>query len=101
MRRMIALLMLLGSAVCVVAAPPAPAQPTKQPDKPKEPKPDTTPVLGKDTVAKLDVAFGKDEKQKLDVYSPKNAKGCPIVIFVHGGEWTKGDKAEVSYKPKF
>jgi len=23
------------------------------------------------------------------------------VIYVHGGEWTKGDKTEVSYKPKF
>ncbi len=24
-----------------------------------------------------------------------------MVIFVHGGEWTRGDKAAVSYKPKF
>jgi len=35
-----------------------------------------TPVLGKDTVAKKDVAFGKDEKQKLDVYSPRAARAA-------------------------
>ncbi len=101
MQRMIALLLLTVPAACLAADTPAPVQPEKQPEKPKEPRPDMTPVLGKDTVAKKDVAFGKDEKQKLDVYSPKGGKGCPIVIFVHGGEWTKGDKTEVSYKPKF
>ena len=26
---------------------------------------------------------------------------APIVIFFHRGEWSKGDKSEVSYKPKF
>jgi len=76
------------------------AEPPAQP-KPKEPRPDMTPVLGKDTVAKTDVSFGPDEKQKLDVYRPKEGKNLPVVVFVHGGEWTKGDKAEVSYKPKF
>ena len=25
----------------------------------------------------------------------------PIVVFFHRGEWSKGDKSEVSYKPKF
>jgi len=24
-----------------------------------------------------------------------------VVVYVHGGEWTKGDKSEVSYKPRF
>jgi acetyl esterase/lipase len=97
MRRLLALLVITGLAACAPAADP----PTQPKEKAKEPRPDTTPVLGKDTVAKLDVAFGKDEKQRLDVYSPKGAKGCPVVVYVHGGEWTKGDKAEVSYKPKF
>lgn len=100
MQGIVALLVLLGLTTSVAAQQPE-KQPEKQKEKQKEPRPDMTPVLGKDTVAKLDVAFGKDEKQKLDVYSPKDAKGCPVVIFIHGGEWTKGDKAEVSYKPKF
>jgi acetyl esterase/lipase len=82
----------------VFAAGFAAAQP---PAKPKEPRPDMTPVLGNDTVAKTDIPFGKDDKQRLDVCSPRGARGLPVVVYVHGGEWTKGDKAEVSYKPKF
>ena len=101
MRRLIAFSAIVWLTACALAAdPPAPAQPKDKP-KEKEPRPDMTPVLGKDTVAKKDVAFGTDEKQKLDVYSPKNGKNCPVVVYVHGGEWTKGDKTEVSYKPKF
>ena len=43
-------------------------------------------------------------QQTLDIYAPpatRDAKGAPVVIYVHSGEWTKGDKAEVSYKPRF
>src|SRR6185437_12854073 len=64
-------------------------------------RPPQTPVLAKNTVARTDVAYGKDEKQRLDVYAPKDVKQAPVVIFVHGGEWTRGDKSNVSYKPKF
>ncbi|HTU23114.1 MAG TPA: alpha/beta hydrolase [Gemmataceae bacterium] len=67
---------------------------------PKE-RPPQTPVTAKNTVVRRDVSYGKDEKQRLDVYAPKDAKHAPVVIFVHGGEWTRGDKANVSYKPKF
>ncbi len=28
----------------------------------------------------------------LDVYSPEGAKGCPVVVFIHGGAWRIGDK---------
>jgi acetyl esterase/lipase len=88
--------MSLFAVVCAVAS--AAAQP---PAKPKEPRPDMTPVLGMDTVAKTDIAYGKDGKQRLDVYFPRGGKGLPVVVYVHGGEWTKGDKAEVSYKPRW
>lgn len=73
---------------------------SKQPDK-KEDRPSQAAVLAKNTVAKLNQAYGKDEKQALDIYAPGDAKNAPVVIFVHGGEWTKGDKADVSFKPKF
>ncbi len=76
-----------------------PAQ-EKSKDK-KEERPSQAAVLAKNTVAKLGIAYGPDDKQKLDVYAPKDVKGAPIVIFIHGGEWTKGNKADVSYKPKF
>jgi arylformamidase len=40
-----------------------------------------------------DLAYGTAPLQKIDVYSPKNASGAPILFFVHGGGWSKGDKA--------
>ena len=72
----------------------------KQPQKKKE-RPSQEAVLAKNTLVLADKAFGSDEKHRLDVYAPKGAKGAPIVIFIHGGEWTKGDKSAVSFKPKF
>jgi len=81
-------------AIFAICAPPAAAQPKDSP-------PDMKAVLGPDTVARLDLAYGKDGNQKLDLYRPKAGTGMPVVMFVHRGEWTKGDKSEVSYKPKF
>src|SRR5262249_45132433 len=71
--------------------------PKESPQKP----PSQEAVLAKNTVARLDVPYGKDDKQRLDVYSPKGVKDAPVVVFVHGGEWTRGDKSAVSFKPKF
>ncbi len=31
-------------------------------------------------------------KHLLDIYRPKDAKGAPVLIFVHGGAWRFGDK---------
>jgi acetyl esterase/lipase len=65
-------------------------------------RPDQTPVLASNTVVKKDVAFGADRKlQALDVYSPKDAKDAPVVIFIHGGGWTRSDKHELSAKPRW
>ena len=98
------------SAIIVIAAASqgaadftrAAAPPAGQGSKAKaEPRPSQKAVLAEATVLKRDVAYGEDEKQRLDIYSPKGSKEAPVVIFVHGGEWTKGDKSEVSYKPKF
>ncbi|HEY3739583.1 MAG TPA: alpha/beta hydrolase, partial [Bryobacteraceae bacterium] len=36
---------------------------------------------------------GAVAKQKLDLYLPKNKTNFPVLIFVHGGGWTTGDKA--------
>jgi acetyl esterase/lipase len=41
-----------------------------------------------------------DERQVLDVYSPKGAKGLPVVFWIHGGGWQTGDKADVQVKPQ-
>jgi acetyl esterase/lipase len=36
--------------------------------------------------------------QTLDVYAPRNAKGLPVVVWIHGGGWQTGDKANVEPK---
>jgi arylformamidase len=90
--------LLVSTLLC--GAPLAAQTKDKEPGA-KEERPSQAAVLSGKTVVKQAVAFGKAEKQQLDVYSPKDAKGAPVVLFIHGGEWTKGDKADVSFKPKF
>jgi arylformamidase len=38
-----------------------------------------------------DVSYGPDARQRLDVYVPAAPKG-PVLLFVHGGAWSGGDK---------
>jgi len=37
----------------------------------------------------------------LDIYESKGSSGFPVMIFVHGGAWSLGDKSQVDLKPKF
>ena len=39
-----------------------------------------------------DIAYGDDPKQRLDVYRPAGIDHAPVVIFIHGGALTRGDK---------
>ncbi len=41
-----------------------------------------------------------DSHQTLDIYSPANAKGLPVVFWIHGGGWQQGDKSDVKLKPQ-
>src|SRR5450755_1500079 len=41
-----------------------------------------------------------NERQMLDVYAPENAKGLPVVFWIHGGGWQGGDKTSAHAKPK-
>lgn len=50
------------------------------------------------------ITYGSNAAQKLDLYMPKAApptKGYPLVVYVHGGGWSKGDKGMVQQKPDF
>lgn len=38
--------------------------------------------------------------QSLDIYSPRNGSKLPVVLFVHGGGWTTGDKKTRSHFAK-
>jgi len=40
-----------------------------------------------------DLAYGDDAAQRMDVYLPPSAKGAPVILMVHGGGWSRGDKA--------
>jgi acetyl esterase/lipase len=36
--------------------------------------------------------YGRDARHSLDVYKPSGAAHRPVVIFLHGGTWVKGEK---------
>jgi acetyl esterase/lipase len=40
-----------------------------------------------------EIAYGADPHQCLDLYVPNQAAAGPLVVFVHGGGWSVGDKA--------
>lgn len=53
----------------------------------------------------LDIAYaepqGSDKRlTSLDVYSPVSGEDHPIMFWIHGGGWRRGDKANVSLKPQ-
>ncbi|MHC4830663.1 MAG: alpha/beta hydrolase, partial [Planctomycetota bacterium] len=43
---------------------------------------------------------GNPRLNALDIYAPEEAEGLPVVVYVHGGGWSKGDKARVGGKAK-
>lgn len=49
-----------------------------------------------------DVQYGDADHAltTLDVYTPANAKHTPVVVYIHGGGWRRGDKANVAIKPR-
>lgn len=40
-----------------------------------------------------DIHYAADQRQVLDVFAPDNARGAPVVVFVHGGAFTRGAKS--------
>lgn len=40
-----------------------------------------------------DLGYGGDPAQRYDLYLPPAAAGAPIFVMVHGGGWSRGDKA--------
>lgn len=43
--------------------------------------------------AERNVAYGSEPAQCLDVYRQPGASDAPVILFVHGGGWRRGDKA--------
>lgn len=42
----------------------------------------------------VDVPYGLDEAQKYDVYLPDTRNNAPIIVMIHGGAWSTGDKED-------
>ncbi|HTF90478.1 MAG TPA: alpha/beta hydrolase [Planctomycetota bacterium] len=86
------------------AAPVAPsgATPAEAPAAAKAAQPPRAPVVAVGSRITWNVPFVEHatEQQTLDIYTPEKASDAPVVVYVHRGEWAKGDKSEVSYKPK-
>ncbi|MBS0445546.1 MAG: alpha/beta hydrolase [Proteobacteria bacterium] len=40
-----------------------------------------------------DVPYGRELAERMDVYRPADARDAPVVLYVHGGGWRRGDKA--------
>jgi acetyl esterase len=40
-----------------------------------------------------DLAYGPDQRHKLDLYQPEGKSGVPIVVFIHGGAYVRGDRS--------
>lgn len=54
-----------------------------------------------DPKIRMDIPYAGNEnpRQTLDTYSPANAKGAPVVFWIHGGGWQAGSKKDVQLKP--
>ncbi|MBT0608523.1 alpha/beta hydrolase [Aequorivita echinoideorum] len=47
----------------------------------------------------MDVPYGDNDQQRYDLYLPANrsTEYTKVIILVHGGGWTEGDKADMDY----
>ena len=46
--------------------------------------------------ARVDLAYGTGEREKLDLFPGGNPDG-PLLVYIHGGYWQRGDKAMYSF----
>ncbi len=45
-----------------------------------------------------DIAYGTEPRQRFDVYAPQEpARNPPLLVFLYGGSWREGDKANYAF----
>jgi arylformamidase len=102
MKTLIAVLLLLVLASCQAASSPQSSpgrvsSPASETTSSRPTSPGTTSALASYNIPVTNPA-GK--ARKLDVYRPMRGKNHPVIIWIHGGSWTKGDKSDVDRKPQ-
>ena len=53
-------------------------------------------VARRELTCRLDVPYGGNEDETIDLF-PAKAPGAPILVFLHGGAWTRGKKSNESF----
>jgi arylformamidase len=41
--------------------------------------------------------YGLSDEQLIDIFTPAKTRGAPILVFIHGGAWTRNSRQDVSY----
>ncbi len=54
-------------------------------------------ALAPGTGIETDVPYAPGERHALDIYRPGEQEGLPVVVFVYGGGWKSGDKAQYRF----
>ncbi|MCK4564517.1 MAG: alpha/beta hydrolase fold domain-containing protein, partial [Verrucomicrobia bacterium] len=68
-----------------------------KPSSPRKPSRKRQPPENTTVHRDLEYAVADGESLRLDLYLPKNAKTAPpLVVWIHGGGWKNGDKANVN-----
>jgi len=49
----------------------------------------------------LDIPYGPNPHQCLDLFVPDDPEGAPLVLFIHGGAWTGGNKSMYGFLGNF
>ena len=62
----------------------------------------TSPLSAAEPNVQRDIAYcePRNERQTLDVYAPAEGEDHPVVLWIHGGGWRRGDKANMQHKPR-
>jgi acetyl esterase/lipase len=87
--------MILISALLLTPAAALHAADTKKADAPKTAAAKPAAVQP----SEANVRYGDHERQVLDFYRAESARPTPLLFFIHGGGWVRGDKKGVNVKP--
>lgn len=87
--------MIFGWLTALLLVLPVAGQPPKQKGKAKAPS--KRPANPAPTAANL--PYGKHPRQVLDFWKVDGPSPAPLVLYIHGGGWSAGDKSGIDVKP--